>query len=226
MKAIILSAIYLFILSCAAICQCTKPGLKIQSQACDSPQNLIANAITCSSVKVNWLGNKEQSYIIKAFCTEPATGKQAEAKTSKIFCDDNGNCAATVFVTEGSILSWSVQSICTMENAIMYSSEINGKNTFAPLCPKVLPKTTTRSTSQIIAYPSPVTRGEKLQLRLQNTKANKIEMINTDGQVIYNSNTQITGSIDIPISASWAAGQYLLRVVSVNKIYTQKIFIN
>ncbi|MEP7142459.1 MAG: T9SS type A sorting domain-containing protein [Ferruginibacter sp.] len=77
----------------------------------------------------------------------------------------------------------------------------------------------------ISAYPNPVKRGESLQLSLQNIKAGQIEIINAAGQVMYTNSSKTTGSISIPVSASFATGIYLLRVISENKVTTQKISI-
>jgi Regulator of chromosome condensation (RCC1) repeat/Secretion system C-terminal sorting domain len=82
------------------------------------------------------------------------------------------------------------------------------------------------SKEQLIAvYPNPVKRGESLQLSLQNITANKIEIINVLGQVVYNNTTKQTGSIGISISSELAPGQYVVRIVSDTKADVQKILI-
>jgi Secretion system C-terminal sorting domain len=82
------------------------------------------------------------------------------------------------------------------------------------------------SKEQLIAvYPNPVKIGESLQVSLQNITAGKIEIINATGQVVYSNTAKQTGSISIPIAASLAPGQYVVRVISENKVGVQKILI-
>jgi hypothetical protein len=84
---------------------------------------------------------------------------------------------------------------------------------------------TVRTTNTgISAYPNPVKRGETLQLSLGDTRAGKIEVINVPGQVLYNKEGHLTGTINIPIPASWPAGKYLLRVIS-DKVTIRQILI-
>jgi Secretion system C-terminal sorting domain len=78
---------------------------------------------------------------------------------------------------------------------------------------------------QIVAYPNPVKRSESLQLSLQNITASKIEIINSLGQVVYSNSAKQTGSIGIPVSSVLAPGQYVVRIVSEDKVHTQKLLI-
>lgn len=154
MKTIFLLFVYLFILSGSIFCQCPTPGIKIQSPVCESPKNLIIKSISCEEMEVKWLGNKNQAYILQASFTDPATKIQTEAKTSKIPCDQYGNCVATIFVKEGSEVSWSVQAICIIENAILYSAEINGGDSYSLYCKKA---NGIVATKEIRVYPNPTT---------------------------------------------------------------------
>jgi Secretion system C-terminal sorting domain len=79
--------------------------------------------------------------------------------------------------------------------------------------------------NSLTVYPNPVKRGETLQLSMQNNTATRIEILNTAGQVLYSKTGQLTASMGIPVSAAWPAGQYLLRVISENKVETQKILL-
>jgi len=66
--------------------------------------------------------------------------------------------------------------------------------------------------TRISAYPNPLRRGETLQLSLENTRAGKIEIMNVLGQVLYNKEGKLTGTMSISIPAFWPEGKYLLRV--------------
>jgi Secretion system C-terminal sorting domain len=79
--------------------------------------------------------------------------------------------------------------------------------------------------SKISVYPNPVKRNESLQVDIQNKTVSRMEIINTIGQVLYSQSGNITGTVNIPVSSSWATGQYLLRMISENKIELQKIVV-
>ncbi|MGG9960411.1 LamG-like jellyroll fold domain-containing protein [Ferruginibacter sp. SUN106] len=74
-------------------------------------------------------------------------------------------------------------------------------------------------------YPNPVKKGESLQLNLQNITADKIEIVNIAGQVVYSNANKQTGSFSLPISFLLPSGYYILKVISDYKIFTQKISI-
>ena len=131
--------------------QCSKPGLKIQSEACNAPKDLEVKSFSCSEIKVSWTGNKEQTYIVKANSNDQVSGNVIELKTSQPICDDNGNCTATIKVNEGSDVSWSVQSFCTIKQANLYSAEINGTNADIPFCKKIIDSVKT----VFLVYPNP-----------------------------------------------------------------------
>ena len=76
--------------------------------------------------------------------------------------------------------------------------------------------------TKISAYPNPVRRGAMLQLSLGNTMAGKIEIMNVFGQILYSKEGKLTGTMSIPVPASWPAGKYLLRVIG-DQVTTQKI---
>jgi trimeric autotransporter adhesin len=78
----------------------------------------------------------------------------------------------------------------------------------------------------IIVYPNPVKRGESLQISLQNISANKIEIINTTGQIVYSNSAKQTGSISIPFPSTMPAGQYVLRIITATEVRLQKIQIH
>jgi Secretion system C-terminal sorting domain len=78
----------------------------------------------------------------------------------------------------------------------------------------------------IIVYPNPAKRGQYLQINLQNSIANKIEIVNIAGQIIYSNSSKLTGSISIPLPGALPTGQYILRVISAMEVKLQKIQIH
>ena len=49
-------------------------------------------------------------------------------------CSDNGNCNATINAKEDERVDWSVRSVCTVNDATIYSPELKGKETTIPYC--------------------------------------------------------------------------------------------
>jgi hypothetical protein len=76
---------------------------------------------------------------------------------------------------------------------------------------------------KITIYPNPVKRGESLQVSLQNLTASKIEIINAVGNIVYSNALKLTGAINIPVSASLAPGQYMIRIISENNVEIKKV---
>jgi hypothetical protein len=74
-------------------------------------------------------------------------------------------------------------------------------------------------------YPNPIKKGESLQINLKNITADKIEIINTLGQVVYSKNEKQTGSISIPIVPTLAQGIYVIKVKSGNEVMTEKLIV-
>ncbi len=72
-------------------------------------------------------------------------------------------------------------------------------------------------------YPNPASRGSSLQLVVPHDMADKIEIINTTGQVVYTNSIKQTGNITIHLPYALAPGLYVVKITSGNKIQTQKI---
>jgi hypothetical protein len=79
---------------------------------------------------------------------------------------------------------------------------------------------------KITVYPNPAKKGGSLLISLQNITANKIEIINTAGQIVFSNSQKQTGSISIPLPGALPAGQYILRVISERDVQLQKIQIH
>lgn len=132
--------------------QCPSSGLKIQSAACEDPRNLQVDTVSCSELQVKWLGSKTQTYVVKATGTDPITGSNYQTIPSPVSCDNNGVCKATMPVKDGSMVSWSVQAVCSIQGAALYSSEVTGGNTRIPGCQKTPDEDDNKA---IHIYPNP-----------------------------------------------------------------------
>lgn len=131
--------------------QCPKPGLIIQSAACDSPRNLRVDTIACSQLTVSWQGVQSQTYVVKTSNAELATGRNSETETTTYAYDKMGRFTAAVPVKEGSKVSWSVQAICTEGGATFHSAKAEGGEVDVPLCGEAAVNTT----QTLQAYPNP-----------------------------------------------------------------------
>jgi uncharacterized repeat protein (TIGR03803 family) len=77
----------------------------------------------------------------------------------------------------------------------------------------------------ILVYPNPVIRGQSMQLTLQNITSTSIEIINAAGQIVYNNTNKQNGSFSLPLSSLLPSGYYTLKIISKDKITTQKLSI-
>lgn len=131
MRTFFLITICLFIVITNSFCQCTQPGLKIQSPVCDTPRNLMVDSLAPAAMYIKWSGKKLREYIVTAFYSDPATNTEVKAKVSPVTCDSN-NCSAIIFVKEGIHVKWSVEAVCLVENASINSAAANGESTYVP----------------------------------------------------------------------------------------------
>jgi hypothetical protein len=141
-----------FLSSVLAKSQCPDSGLKIQSKDCEEPRGLAVVSLACNEIKVKWSGNQQMKYMLKATSTDGSSDNVAEAKTSHIVYESNGNCTAVIYVTEGASINWNVQTVCLIRGATVYSVPVTGAETYIPLCSKDKQLTTAASFQ---VYPNP-----------------------------------------------------------------------
>ncbi len=79
--------------------------------------------------------------------------------------------------------------------------------------------------NQKLLWPNPVKRGEMINIKLQNNSSIQIEIMNAEGRVIYRQPGIHSGTVSIPVSESWSAGQYLIRLKCANKIEFKKLLV-
>lgn len=158
LKILYKSVLYCFLNTCiatAAFSQCPQSGLKIISKDCENPKGLAVASINCAEMKVKWLGNKNQSYVVKASAVSSADRETAiPVKGSEAVCDNSGNCTASLEVAEGTTVDWSVEALCTGQGVVTYSEAVDGPETYIPVCNKVRE---TNTATGLQAYPNPST---------------------------------------------------------------------
>lgn len=126
MKYIYLATLVFAILFNKVAAQCSQPGLKIVSEACDTAHDLRASYVNDSQVAVSWKGAKNRYYMVEASYSDQPGDKPVAARISEISCDSNYNYHASVFIKPGSTINWTVQTRCTIENAVVYSAVSKG----------------------------------------------------------------------------------------------------
>ena len=77
---------------------------------------------------------------------------------------------------------------------------------------------------KISAYPNPVRRGESMAITIPNA-AQKIELINAMGQVVYMQTSFESGTVKMPIYNAMATGEYVLRIYYNQTVETQKVVV-
>ncbi len=206
--------IQLFALCSAAFSQCPPSAMKIQSPICDTPRNLKA-VLTCTTAKLNWKGNNEQTYIVNATGTDADSNTIFEIKEAKYSCDENGNCAATISVKQGVILNWNVQAICNINSAQIYSPVVQDKQTTIPACNAVAQNAKKDNLNGAIrVYPNPTTG--KLTVEYNSNDAGNIHLIiyNLTGKkILSTTSTLIKGNNSYQLNlANLSQGTYYIEL--------------
>ncbi len=81
------------------------------------------------------------------------------------------------------------------------------------------------SQNGVMVYPNPVKKGQQIQLDMQGKKAERLQLINVTGQIVYSQTAGLNGIVNIAVPASIAAGQYTLRIVNYNEVETLKLVV-
>ncbi len=135
MKPFCLATLLFF--TCSLVqAQCPQSGLKIESAACQPPENLRIADIACTVMKVTWRGANEQQYIAHAYYTDQSSKNVNEIKAAEITSDNYGNWNASFEVIDGSNITWNVQAICNAAGAELVSTKIDGPPAYIPACSK------------------------------------------------------------------------------------------
>lgn len=215
MKTFYKLSIPLLLLCSSVYCQqCPPSGLKIQTPLCDTPKNLRVTPLTCTSAKLNWQGNGEQQYIIAVTGTDAADNLLFEEQSAKYACD-GGSCSATISVQEGTKLSWSVQGICTINGALIYSPVIMGKEVVVPACQPVAKSEMQDKLNELIkVHPNPSAGQITVEYVSTTTAPAVIKVYDGTGKTVFTSSVQaVKGNNTYHLNLSTvAAGMYNLEI--------------
>ena len=220
------------IIACANVFsqQCPQAGLKIQTPVCDSPRNLTAIA-ACEALHVKWKGNKDQTYIVKANYVDPAISQPVEAEVSKQSCDNNGNRSATIRAKQGATVNWSVETVCSINGATLYSRETKGEATFIPYCNAVADNINKENTDKTIrVYPNPTTGYLTVEYFSKSGGSIEFKIYDMNGKMVFHqpgvaakAKSYNSYQLDLHLLT---AGAYLLTVRNEKNISRVKVVLS
>lgn len=196
--------------------QCPPSGLKIQMPLCDTPGNLRVSPLSCTSATLHWLGNSEQQYIVTLAGKDAADNLLFEEKSAKYACA-GGSCSAIITVQEGAKLSWSVQGICTVNGARIYSPVIQGREVVVPRCGLAAPELTKDMlTNWLRVVPNPSTGQIVVQYNSTATAPATIKVYDGTGKAVFVTQVQaVQGNNTYRLNLSTvAAGMYNMELLS------------
>jgi hypothetical protein len=211
MKAFLFTLVALLVLFNKTSGQCPKPGVQIQSEACEPPRYLKVNVLSCTEVELTWKGTKNQTYAVSASFTDALTNESIDAKISEVSCDSDANCRTTFSAKEETVVSLKVQGVCQIENASIYSTEVNALEIHLPFCEK---KKDFPSVDNLRVYPNPASdfllveysgRDGVSELRIMDIVGKKVL---SKPEVVLGANSQYRLSL-----RGLPAGTYLLEAV-------------
>ena len=165
-----------------ALAQCPQPGIKILSADCEPPKNLKVTSVSCSVLNVKWQGNSKQTYILNANYTDAATNTLVEIEGATSSCDNNGNCVASVPVKEATNVSWSVQSICSTDGVIFYSTKVNGPDAYTSSCEK---RTAIIRENTVHVYPNPAVNYLTVEFNGRITGSVEFKVFDIAGKKVF-----------------------------------------
>jgi hypothetical protein len=111
-----------------------------------------------------------------------ATGGGARAVQS---ANERGSCNASLNVTEGATLNWSVQAICNINGVIIYSPTIEGKETSIPYCQSIAANGKTDSiNTNFLVYPNPTTGALYIEYYSKISGVVKLKVMDVNGKTL------------------------------------------
>lgn len=222
MKYVLLLIITITVLSHNTFAQCPQPGIKIVSATCEPPKNLKVTALSCSLLTVKWQGNIGQTYILNASYTDAAANTPVAIEGAKFSCDNNVSCVASVPVKEGTAVNWSVQSICSVDSVIFYSSKVNGPDAVVPACEM---RRAIVKENSVHVYPNPAINYLMVQFKGGVTGSIEFKVFDIAGKKVYDKSSdglQKTSNQYKLDLRNLVAGTYMLELHINNQISQTK----
>lgn len=105
----------------------------IQSPVAQKPTQATAS-VNCHTLTMQWQGGTNEKYQLTVTVKDAATGKKIKKFSPNTYKQNGNNYVATIPVTAGTKLSWTVQAINTINNRAFISYPLRGKEVFVPEC--------------------------------------------------------------------------------------------
>lgn len=211
MRGLLIFISFFYFINSAVSQQCVSTVSKIQSTICDTPRNLHFSNIGCQNLRLNWMGNKDQTYIVQATGTNEYGTFEINAQNYN--CDDKGNCSVSIAVKSGEKVNWSVQSVCNIQNAIIYSPFVKGGEIEIPSCNAATASASNMiNTETIILYPNPSNGYVTLQYYSHYAEILHLKITDINGKQVYESTRDVViGNNTFTLNlSSLASGTYFL----------------
>ncbi len=210
-----------FLVNSYAFSQCPQSGLKIQSKECQEPKALSVSSVACMEMKVKWVGNKGQTYILNAGYGAPQEAATS-AKVSEV-TNDNGNYSAVINALEGVTVKWNVQSVCVINGAKFYSAPVNGSDTYIPICHKEKESAVDKNFQ---AFPNPTTGNLLVEYTGKADNNIVLNVFDLNGKKMMTQNVKSINGVANQYKLdlhSLAAGTYTLEMVSGSETQKTKV---
>ena len=128
MKSLLIFTICIVAILSTATAQCSNTSQKIQSPVASKPTEAVA-AVSCSNMVLQWHGNADQGYELN-ITVKDAAGKTLSSGINTSYTRSGGNhYTATIPVTPGTKVSWSLRGISTVEDVLFTAMLYVEKNT-------------------------------------------------------------------------------------------------
>ena len=206
--------LFLFILiNTYAFSQCPQSGLKIQSKDCGEPKGLAVANIGCAEMKIKWIGNSDQTFIVNANYANSKSGEMTVARVSDI-SNENGTCTAIIEAEEGSTIKWNIQAICKGKGAKVYSPPVTGPDTYIPMCRREKESTLLKG---FAVYPNPSKGSLMVEYTGKTESSIMLNIFDINGKKVFSqnqnaiSNTMNQYKLDLH---DLPPGTYMLEVVN------------
>lgn len=214
-KYIVIMLFYLLGMYMSSFCQCTPPGVKVETPLCEGPSNFKTSFINCSTIRMAWKGNREQNYILRASFPDSAYSKFFEIMVNYDSCDKAGNCAVTMSIVPGTNVNWNVQGECFINNSILYSNKLPVQKCIAPFCKTeaLLPDKAVIKEQTVQVYPNPSTGYLNVSYTINTTAPIRFSVVDMSGKMVFqklNDNSSATGKIQLNLK-HLSPGNYILQ---------------
>lgn len=223
MKYLIILTLYTVAVVNAASAQCSNTSQPIQSPVAPKPSAASAT-VSCTNMLIKWQGNADQGYELK-ITAKDAAGKIISSGINTSYTRSGGNnYTATIPVTPGTKVSWSLQGISTIEDRTFYSYPLRGKEYVIPACTapvatsaakaQPLQVISNKMTAGVKIYPNPVNSILHVEFNSAGATQKIVSLFNASGQTVQmKQTTENMAEIDV---RQLSSGTYFIRINDAN----------